>query len=376
MVFGLLFGFLFAIMTIAGILLACYFAYKFYAGTDRGSKEEKRCGILRLAMIPVAIAGFVLFLFIPFSWHTIDTGEIAVVKHLGEARDTRTAGTYFDFWMTESYQRYDIKVQNLNITTQAYSKDAQTMDINMTVQYQIKADKVLEVAKQYGTLDVLENRIGSVSVERTKAALSKYSAMEVIETRSQISPEVEVVIKDAINENYYVDIVTVVLTNIDFSDAFEKTVEDKMIAEQEKLKAEYEKEKAIIQAEQELEVAKLEAQARLAKAQGDADAQKVIADAEAYATQIKILELARVLGYKVNETPITEEKEVVDDEGEKTTETVIVGYKYDIEWGEDEEGKELVMSYLKYLEYLSKWNGKLPDVVAGDDLSIFIPSIG
>ena len=70
--------------------------------------------------------------------------------------------------------------------------------------------------------------------------------MEIIETRSSISPTVENTIKAAVNEEYCVDIVAVVLTNIDFSDAFEKTVEDKMIAEQEKLKAQYEKETAIV----------------------------------------------------------------------------------------------------------------------------------
>ncbi len=41
------------------------------------------------------------------------------------------------------------------------------------------------------------------------------------------------------------DIVAVVITNIDFSDAFEATVEDKMIAEQQQLKAEFEKKKRL-----------------------------------------------------------------------------------------------------------------------------------
>ena len=81
------------------------------------------------------VAGVILFFFIPWSFHTIDAGEIAVVKHMGNISGTRTPGTYFDFWMTETYQMYDAKVQNVDIVTATYSSDAQTMDIEMTIQY-------------------------------------------------------------------------------------------------------------------------------------------------------------------------------------------------------------------------------------------------
>ncbi len=46
--------------------------------------------------------------------------------------------------------------------------------------------------------------------------------MNIIETRSTISPLVEDTIKAAVNEEYFVDIVAVVLTNIDFSYALRK----------------------------------------------------------------------------------------------------------------------------------------------------------
>ena len=37
--------------------------------------------------------------------------------------------------------------------------------------------------------------------------------------------------------------------------------------------------------------------------------------------------------------------------------------------------KTLVEDYLQYLAYLEKWNGELPEVVAGDDaLSIIVPN--
>ncbi len=301
-----------------------------------------------------AIAGGVfglLLVIVPGSFHTVEAGEIAVVKHLGKAEKVRTAGTYFDFWITETYEIYDAKVQNLEVVTQAYSKDAQTMDIAMTVQYQIDTSKAIEISNKYGTIGMLANRIQSIATEKTKSILSSYSAMNIIETRSTISPQVEDIIKETVDEEYCVQIVAVVLTNIDFSEAFEQTVEDKMIAEQEKLKAEFEKETAIINAEKELEVAKLAAEAQIE-----------VSRAEARALQLKSVEVARALGFTILE------EEVKDENG------VVTSVEYTIDFtGKSAEEVKLITEYLKYIEYLNKWDGKLPSVVTGDSASIMIP---
>ena len=227
-----------------------------------------------------------LFIFIPFSIRQIDAGQVAVVKKWGEAKEVRGAGMHFDFWISTSYEKYDIKVQQAVIETQAYSSDGQTMDIELVIQYQIQADKAIDIYKNYGELEMLENKIETVSTEKMKSVLSQKSAMTIIETRASVSPDVEEAIMNAITEDYYVNITSVVLTDISFTDAFEKTVEDKMIAEQEKLKAQYEKEKAIIQAEQELEVAKKQAEAQLEKAKKEAESELVLAQAEADALEI------------------------------------------------------------------------------------------
>ena len=340
----------FVIMLAVGIALMAYRARK----TKR--KEHSLPGAI------IALVALLCLVLIPGSFHTVEAGELAVVKHLGEARTVRTAGTYFDFWVTEKYEFYDAKVQNMDIQTQAYSKDAQTMTIAMNVQYKIDNTKVIDIANQYGTINLLASRIESIAIEKTKATLSSYSAMNIIETRSTISPLVEDSIKKAVNEEYCVDIVAVVLTNIDFSDAFEKTVEDKMIAEQEKLKAEYEKETAIVNANKELEVAKLEAQAKLEKAKADAEAQIEVARAEAQAVKLKSVEVARALGFTISETEI------------KNAEGVVTSIEYEIDFeGKTADEIKLITEYLKYIEYLAKWNGELPGVVTGDSGSVMIP---
>ena len=147
---GVILGFLFVL--IGGIAFVC----AGYCGIRR-----RKAGAIAGALIGVVFA--ILLVTVSPSFHTVEAGEIAVVKHLGEARGVRTAGTHFDFWVTETYMFYDAKVQNMEITAQTYSKDAQTMDISMTVQYQIDVSQAIKIANQYGSIDILANRIQSIA---------------------------------------------------------------------------------------------------------------------------------------------------------------------------------------------------------------------
>lgn len=234
----------------------------------------------------VGIALGIAFICVPFSFHTVSSGEVAVVKHLGKIEDVKTPGTHYDLWFTNTYIKYDTKVQNLETTTAAYSSDAQTMDIQMTIQYQILSDKVIDIATQYGKLSILQNRIESIAIEKTKSVLSSYKAMDIIANRAMISPAVEEAIKEAIGDEYHVNIVTAVLVNIDFSDAFEQAVEEKMIAEQTKLKADYENETKIAKAEAEAAAKLKAAEAEIEIAKAKAEALKIAADGEAEANRI------------------------------------------------------------------------------------------
>lgn len=251
----------------------------------------------------LSVVLLIAFILIPFSFHTVDAGEVAVVKHFGEAKAVRSAGLHFDLWATNTYVGYDAKVQKVDIETMTYSSDAQTMDVSMTLQYSINPDEVIEITKQYGSLDLLQAKLESIVIEKTKAVLSSYKAMDIIANRAEMSPKVEEAIRAAVGEEYHVAINTVVLTNIDFSDAFESAVEDKMIAEQKLLQAEYENQTTIAQAQ-------AKADALVIAAQGEKDANELLQ-------------------------------------------------------------KSLTEEVLKS-QWIDKWNGELPDTMAGDDTTLAI----
>ena len=352
MFFAGILGVLFFVMTCVGIGLL--------AAPIMRRRSTKGKGV-KLAFLLVS---FALLITIPFSFRTVDTGEIVVVKHLGKATDIRTPGTHFDFWMTESYMYYDAKVQNVDISTAAYSSDAQTMDVTMTLQYQIMSDKVIDIAEEYGSLEVLQNRIQSIAIEKTKSVLSTYKAMDIISQRANMSPLVEEAIKTAIGDKYFVNVSTVVLTNIDFSDAFERAVEDKMIAEQNQLRAEYENAAKIAAAEAEAKAAiqkaegeaaaKLKAaEAQIEIAKAEAEAKLAATTAEAEALRIQSIDVARMLGFII----------ATDENGKEY-----------IDFEHSKQDAALINEYLKYIKYLETWNGELPDVVTDGSGIIISPN--
>lgn len=379
------------------------FSLLVHSVSKKKSKEKnaKNKKIAQISTISLCVSFICTFL-IPSSFHQVEAGQVAVMKSLGKIVGTRMPGTYFDFCLTSKYIYFDTTVQKLDINTNSYSSDAQTMNIQMTVQYRIDPSKAENILTEYSNMSSLAQRIEKVADDNVKSILSKYTAMKIIETRSMISPEVEQTIKKAVGNRYYVQVTAVNLTNIDFTDEFEKAVEDKVVAEQQK-------EAAITKAEQELEVAKLTAQAKIEAARGDAESQKIIASASAEAMALKIVELAKSLGFTVNETYIqnietlfeavetgekissqNEETEVTsspitgvmisyENEGtiRKTITTSLVSTQYSIVYDEShtKEDLKVIVDFVKYLEYLEKWDGKLPEVMTGKDgVDIIIPS--
>lgn len=337
MVYGILTALAFMIVVTVGIVLCIY-------------SEDKRGNLI--GGIASIVVGIISFICIPFSFHQVESGEIAVVKEMGRVSDVKDAGVHFDFWMTNSYVKYDTKVRQVDIITSSYSRDSQPIDLQMVVQYQVDKSYVKNIALTYGNLESLENRIQSITIEKTKSIISQYSAESLISQRPELSAKVTTEVGNALANGYYIDVTNIALTNIDFSDAFEASVEAKMIAEQTKLQKDYENQAAEAAAKTSLEVAKMQADAEAyAKEKAaEAEAKAIItrANAEAEALNIQTLQVAKMLGL-----------------------TIIEGGKEVIKPNLTLEEANLIKEYVEYIKYLETWDGKLPEVVT-DGSSIII----
>ena len=288
----------------------------------------------------LAIISLVVLIIVPGSIHQVKTGEVAVVRHYGVIEDSKGPGLYYQGWLGHNYEKYDTKVQQVTITTPAYSSDGQTLDIEVVIQYRVQQDKIIEIATQYGDLEKLESRIETVSIERLKSVISEKSAMGIIATRNVVSADVTTRIEEAIGADYYVDITNVVLTNIDFTDEFEKIVEDKVAAEQEAQKAINEAAKKETEAQAAKKVAELQADAELYKAQKEAEALLVKAQAEADALKLEKAATAEAIQQYVDSLGLSAEDAV---------------------------------KLYEYLIWVQAWDGDVPTVTDGGTGYIVVP---
>lgn len=228
-----------------------------------------------LALIPMAILALGLFV---GSIHIIDSTSIGVVKHFGVIDGVATEGWNFTNPWTTHVEKYDLRVHVRETSFASYTKDAQPVDA--AVEYQFKLDPafVTAIAKEYGSQEILESKIGNLVEEKVKVVFSRYSGMSLLENRAKLSTEIDASVSD-LEEMFHVSFTSIVVKDIDFSDAFESAVEAKMEAEQDALRAEQDKKKAITKAEEVREVAAIEAEAAIAQAKGEAEALRITKEA-------------------------------------------------------------------------------------------------
>jgi regulator of protease activity HflC (stomatin/prohibitin superfamily) len=242
-----------------GIVLIVFTIVLAFVGSYLCSEDNSVAGGICWVLAVICLISFVI---VPFSLHQVDETEVLVIKEYGKVKEVITdPGMEFDFWLGKSYERIDTKTQDLKIEAMTYSSDAQVMNVSLAVQHKFLGGEAKKIIKDYGSTKALTERITSVLTETPKAVLSTRTAMEIIANRSSITPEIREAIQNALGDKYPVEVTNVVILNIDFSDAFEQAVEEKMIAEQNKLKADFENEKKVATAKANAEAKILEAEA-------------------------------------------------------------------------------------------------------------------
>jgi len=219
----------------------------------------------------------------------LDQTESAVVKRLGTVTGTLPSGFNLINPFVDTVTKYDMKVQSEVLEFASYTKDAQAVDIIVEIQYELPRDRIIEVIN-FGSYDALKSKLRNVVEERIKVVTSRKSAMVLVDTRANLSPEAAEEVRD-LETTFPIKFTSVIVKDVSFSDAFEASVEQKMTAEQEALKAEQQKKKDIIDAERNREVAIVNAEAAVAAAEGEAAAMQIRREALAAMPETYIQEL-------------------------------------------------------------------------------------
>jgi len=378
---------------------------KFYRGKDVEEEDKRELEIktkdyelkrhknlIQIGFFGVlAVIMLICTILIPGNIHQVNTGEVAVVRHMGKVVGMREPGVYWDWYFTNDYVMFDTKLKSTEILTQSYTSDAQTVDLDVVIQYQVKTNEADKLAITYGTISNVKYQMETVVLDRMKSVLGKNDAEYTVRNREAVKVNIEQNIMDSINDgNYFVFVPSVNIRDLSFSEVYERAAEERAIAnqkmEQAKIeqtqelnKAENDKKIAIAKAQAEAESAQLraEAEAEVAriKAQADQDVAKIEADTALYAGQknaaIAIQKLAGINGWSV--ITITEDVNNTPDNLLDDINTYKV-VKYDgdtyvaVTSEELAKGVEKLMEVYKY----ETWDGKLPVYQMSDNGTIAV----
>jgi regulator of protease activity HflC (stomatin/prohibitin superfamily) len=217
--------------------------------------EEKRNVRATCVLFAVVVVLIICF----FSITKINAGHTGVVTTFGKVSSTvLDEGLHFKApW--QKVTKVDNRIVKLSVETEASTKDLQTVETELAVNYRIDSTKsysiIKNVGKEYESILVQPS-----ANEVLKAVTAKYSAEECITNRSEISQELIADINEKLNDQgIYVEDINIV--NFNFSDELNTAIEEKQVAEQNKLKAEIEKETKILNAEAKAESTLIQAKA-------------------------------------------------------------------------------------------------------------------
>ena len=208
----------------------------------------------------------------------MDQTEVGIVKVFGKVDHTISGGLNFVNPISDTVEVMDLRVHVKEASFASYTKDAQPLTAAIEYQYEPISEQAMNIVSQYGSYEIMEQKLQAATEERAKIVFARYGAMTLLENRSTLSAQVQEEVKE-LEALFPVNFTQVVVKDIDFSDAFEQAVEAKMQAEQDALRAENEKQEAITRAEQEREVARVEAEAAVLAAEGEARALEITREA-------------------------------------------------------------------------------------------------
>lgn len=212
----------------------------------------------KLSVIAAAVVFLVVIIANCFT--IIDAGHTGVVVTLGKVNDeVLQEGLHFKVPFIQKIVKIDNRIVKLEVDTEAFSKDLQTVATTLAINYRVDTAKSYSIYKNIGA--EYESVLVAPAVnEVLKAITAQYTAEESVTNRSLISDGLIQGLNEKLNSiGLYITDVNII--NFDFSEAFITAIEEKQVAQQQLLKAETEKQTAITNAEAEAETTRIKAEA-------------------------------------------------------------------------------------------------------------------
>ena len=256
--------------------------------------DEFRWGHIIGSVVALIVAIILAFSMIK----TVPTGYTGILTTFGKVEpNTVSAGVH----MIAPWQKIvklDNRTQKVSVETDTFSKDIQQVKVSLAVNFCIDQTTAQELYKTVG-VNYYESVVLPRILENVKAVVAEYSAENLVAKRGELSDEILTRLTDDAAA-YGINIISISVEDIDFTDEFTDAVERKQVATQNKLAAETEQaqktmeeqaaadravisakakaEQDVIAANAELEVTKIQAEAALYAGEKEAEMNKRIAE--------------------------------------------------------------------------------------------------
>ena len=244
---------------------------KFTTETGTGNIDGKKIG--KIAVIVIIVIALLVLLFNCFS--IVNEGFIGVKYTFGKiTQDNLSPGLNFCIPFVEEIRQVDTREQVYSVVDDAYTSDTQTVQqLQLKLNYRYDSAKLSDIIRNVG-IDNVESKLLVQNVAKiTKNEIGKVKAEELVQSRSDVQQTIQDVLAETLAPSGIV-VLSFAIENLSFDEAFESSIQAKVIAAQDALKMENKtKEK------------EEEAKQVVIAAQAKADSTKLEADAEAYAIE-------------------------------------------------------------------------------------------
>jgi regulator of protease activity HflC (stomatin/prohibitin superfamily) len=214
------------------------------------------------AIIKTAVIVAIVLLVLSAAWGSffqVPVGYVGVRINIfnGETESFKR-GTYAKVPLMHKVVNYDVKTQRQEFKASSASKDLQAVHAVLVVNFRPDYNKVNDIHTNIGS-DYLWKVVEPAVQEAAKSAISKLPVEMVVVERENLRASIEERLALKL-QDYNIIIENVSITNIDFSNEFNRVVEEKQIEEQKVKKAQYQRMQAEEEKKRQILLAEAEAQ--------------------------------------------------------------------------------------------------------------------
>src|ERR1700722_19798432 len=239
-------------------------------------------------ILAAIVGGIVVLAVVLGSWYTVDQTERGVLLRNGAVVGTAQPGLGFKIPVIDSVEKISVKTSTYTWDKMnSYSYDQQPADLKISVTLRASPDKVADLYAKFGRLDTAVNQVVNPVVnQQVKVVFGRYTAVKAIQERGALNGAIKDAIADTLKYDPMIIIDSVQLENIEFSQNYLHSIEQRMLAEVEVQKLQQNAEREKVQAQ--ITVTQATAKANAVRAEAQANAEATRLNGEAKASNIRI----------------------------------------------------------------------------------------